>query len=115
MTALKRGLVVLVPFPFSDLVGVKKRPALVVSTDRYNSAGPDIMIAQITSRVDAPSRPGDHIITQWEQAGLLAPSLLRARITTLEASQVIRVLGSMPSRDQAAIDRGLKVALGFAS
>ena len=113
MIALKRGSVVLVPFPFSDLVGVKKRPALVVSTDAYNAAGPDVLIAQITSRVATQPRPGDHRIVQWQEAGLLLPSLLRARITTLEAGLVLRVMGLLAAEDMLAAERGLREALGF--
>ena len=113
MTVLKRGMVVLVPFPFSDLSGSKKRPALVVSTDLYNAAGLDILIAQITSRVNAPPRPGDHLIVRWQKAGLLVPSLLRSRPTTLEATQVIRVMGQLVPEDMSAVSRGLRLALGL--
>ena len=114
MTALKRGTGVLVPFPFSDQVGFKKRPALVVSTDVYNAAGPDIMIAQITSRLNAPPHPGDHRIVDWQRAGLLLPSLLRARVTTLEALHVLRVMGTLGPDDIVSVDRGLRDALGLA-
>ncbi len=48
--------IVLVPFPFTDLTTSKKRPALVVSPDSYNS-GPDVIIAFITSQLDAAIIP----------------------------------------------------------
>lgn len=38
---------VVIPFPFSDLSGSKRRPAFVVA----NMPGPDIILCQITSRV----------------------------------------------------------------
>jgi mRNA interferase MazF len=41
------GEVVVVPFPFSDLSGVKRRPALVIA----DWGGRDLMLCQITSRV----------------------------------------------------------------
>ena len=43
------GDVVLVPFPFTDQSGTKKRPAVVVSIAGYNSSRRDIVIMAITS------------------------------------------------------------------
>jgi len=110
----ERGSVVLVPFPFADLSAVKRRPALVISTNTYNVATGDVIIAQITSRVNSPPRPGDYQPRRWQEAGLLLPSLVRARITTLEASMLIKVIGMMPSQEMAAVDRALASALGLA-
>lgn len=46
--ALKQGDVVLVPFPFTDLSGVKTRPAVVVSNDFFK--GEDIILCAVTSQ-----------------------------------------------------------------
>lgn len=113
MTTFRRGEVLLVPFPFSDLSRTKRRPALVISSDAYNHASNDVVIAQITSNVNSVSLPGDHRVDSWEDAGLLAPSLVRPRVTTLHTSLPIRVLGRMPPADMSAIDRGLALALGL--
>ena len=43
-TSLK-GSVVIIPFPFSDLTGSKRRPALIVA----DWGGADVILAQITS------------------------------------------------------------------
>jgi mRNA interferase MazF len=43
------GDVILVPFPFTDQSSSKKRPAVVISTDRYNAQRPDFIIMAITS------------------------------------------------------------------
>jgi mRNA interferase MazF len=45
---LRRGDIVLVPFPFTDLTGQKVRPALVISPD---PPGEDVMVAFISSVV----------------------------------------------------------------
>ena len=41
MTAYKRGDVILVKFPYSDLVSYKRRPALIVRRDRRNRVEPE--------------------------------------------------------------------------
>lgn len=54
-----KGSVVLVPFPFTDLSGRKRRPALVVSPQGFHEE--DLILCAITSRV--PERP-----SEWEVA-----------------------------------------------
>lgn len=46
MERLVKGDVVVVPFPFSDLSTVKRRPALIVATP----GGDDVILCQITSQ-----------------------------------------------------------------
>jgi mRNA interferase MazF len=48
-SSLRFGDVVLVPFPFTDQSGTKKRPAVVVSSTGYNSSRHDILIMAVTS------------------------------------------------------------------
>jgi mRNA interferase MazF len=43
------GDVVLVPFPFTDQSGTKKRPAAVVSSASYNASRRDIVISDAQS------------------------------------------------------------------
>ena len=42
------GDVVLVPFPFTDQSGTKKRPAVIVSSHGYNASRCDIVVMAIT-------------------------------------------------------------------
>ena len=51
---LSFGDVVLVPFPFTDQSGIKKRPAVVVSSNNYNISRRDLLIMAITSQVRQP-------------------------------------------------------------
>ena len=39
-TAYQFGDLVLVPFPFTDQTGIKKRPAIVVSSEATTASGP---------------------------------------------------------------------------
>lgn len=49
-TRSRRGDIVLVPIPFSDLSSTKKRPALVVSPDGFNKRTQDVVLVAITSQ-----------------------------------------------------------------
>ena len=50
-TSYRRGDIVIVSFPFTDLSSSKKRPALVVSPDSFNDTTLDVVLAAITSQV----------------------------------------------------------------
>jgi mRNA interferase MazF len=46
----KRGDIVIVNFPFSDLSNAKKRPALIISNHLVNRTG-DYLLVQISSKI----------------------------------------------------------------
>src|ERR1700728_1888073 len=48
---LERGDVVLVPFPFTDLSEIKRRPVLVLSGGRHNNSSKDFICCGITSNL----------------------------------------------------------------
>jgi mRNA interferase MazF len=107
----RRGDVVLVPFPFTDLSGVKIRPALVVSDDSYNAATKDVIVAQITGNINGRPRFGDYHITGWQAVGLRAPSLVRAKLATLATRRIRETVGQFPSIDMQAVESSLRTAL----
>jgi mRNA interferase MazF len=115
MTSFSRGDVVLVPFPFSELSGMKRRPALIISNDEYNRRNRAVVIAQITSRMDALPRPGDQRLVEWEKAGLLAPSLLRCHLATVKETLIIRKLGKLSAGDMSSVSNRLAVVLGLSA
>ena len=45
----KQGDIVLLPFPYSDLSSAKKRPALVLSNNKFNGSSDDIACCLITT------------------------------------------------------------------
>lgn len=79
MTTYKRGEVVLVSFPFSDLSAVKQRPALVVTSDQLNAGRPDVLLMAITSQIPAQLAADDFVVPTGEliRWGLAKPSLLK--------------------------------------
>lgn len=111
--AFSRGDVVYVPLGFTNLAGGKLRPAVVVSDDRYNRTTPDLIIASVTSNLGAIPHPGDHPIADWQSAGLRAPSLLQAKLSTVAQPVVRRKIGHLAPQDLAAFEAGLRRALGL--
>ncbi|MDR2592144.1 MAG: type II toxin-antitoxin system PemK/MazF family toxin [Chitinispirillales bacterium] len=90
----KRGEIVLVPIPFSDLSSLKKRPVLVISNISHNSASKDIIVIAITSNLQ---QNGIIIETKDLLGGKLPkPSLIRCeKIYTLDQRIVIKRFGTV--------------------
>ena len=112
MTEYSRGDVVLVGFIFPDETGVKRRPAVIVSSDAYHQSRQETIIAAITSRTDRVL-VGDHLITDWREAGLLFPSVATGIIRTIKQGMIARRLGSLADQDMRAIGKNLKLVLGL--
>ena len=88
-----KGDVVIIPFPFSDLSGSKKRPAMVL----VDLQGEDVMLCQITSQPkDNTSVP---LTTKDFSSGTLpVNSYIRpTRIFTADKSTIIRKAGAAKS------------------
>ncbi len=109
--AFQRGDVVLVPFPFTDLSARRVRPAVVVSTAEYEQQTGDIIVAQITGK--QRNLPTDYPLQDWQAAGLLRPSIVRAKLATLSASLVQFRTGRLSDRDMKEVDSRLRLALGL--
>ena len=112
MTTYKRGDIVLVEFGFSEGIGSKKRPALVISSDPYHQSRQEVVVAAITSNVSRVLY-GDTTIKQWREAGLLFPSMVTGIIRTIKANLIVRTLGTLPHQDLQRVERNLRHALGL--
>jgi mRNA interferase MazF len=112
MTTYKFGTVVLVPFPFTDQSAVKKRPAVIVSSGGYNRYRPDIVIMAVTSQLRSADYFGEVAVNDWQQAGLLKPSVIKPIFTTIEKGLVIKHLGRISDNDQPVLKEALQEILG---
>lgn len=95
------GEVAVVPFPFSDRPGTKRRPALVLSHRRFNEAGHTIF-SMITTKAHFPW-PGDVVIEHLEAAGLQCPCIVRLKLFTLDNRLLLRRAGKLGKNDREAV------------
>jgi len=111
----KRGDVVLVLFPHSDLRTAKPRPALIVQADDLGTELPQVIVAMITSktfRAKHPSRVRVELdSSQGKNSGLLTDSVVMTdNLATITDIAIDRVIGKLPMK---AIDKALKYTLGL--
>ena len=111
-TTYRFGDVVLVPFPFTDLTTVKRRPAVVVSSDPYHRHYPDVILIAVTGQIQPRPIFAELSITQWKQAGLRRPSQLKPVLASLEKSLIVKKLGRLKEKDRLALARVLDEILG---
>jgi len=69
-----------------------------------------VIIAAITSRIDR-ILTGDHLIADWQVAGLLFPSVATGGIRTIKQDMVNKKLGSLSIQDSGEVGKKLKWAL----
>lgn len=103
MTHYKFGDVVLVGFPFTNLQATKKRPAVILSSKAYNTSRPDCILMAITSRVREPLGTGEALVTDWEETGLIKPSVFKPLIATIEQTQIVRKMGELSRADRETL------------
>jgi mRNA interferase MazF len=108
---LKPGDVVTVDFP--GALGVKRRPAVVVSTHTYHTTRPDVVLGLLTSQTAGATGPTDYILQDWSAAGLHSSSAFRVFLATLPASSVV-VIGHLSDRDWQEVQARLRIALAVA-
>jgi mRNA interferase MazF len=99
----KRWDIVSIDFPFVEGADAKRRPGLVVSSDRLRADYAVYWIAMITTAASGPL-PGDVAITAPERAGLAHACFIRVgRLTTVNDALITRKIGEITARDRTAV------------
>ena len=106
------GDVVLVPFPFTDQTGTKKRPAVIISSAAHNTAQRDLVIMAVTSQLRPSGAIGEALVANWQTANLIKPSAIKPVITTIEQALVIRRLGQLAIEDQQSLRTAIAKIVG---
>ena len=111
-TAYNFGDLVLVPFPFTDQSGTKKRPAVVISSAAYNTSRRDLVLMAVTSQLRATAGVGEVTVSDWQRAGSLKPSVIKPVLTTVEKGLILRTLGQLEPADQSTLRNALRLVIG---
>jgi mRNA interferase MazF len=99
---MKKGDIILLSFPFTDLKGKKIRPALVLVVSDL-----DVIVAFITTQFKWQNSC-DILLEPNEANGLKKTSLLRlSKITTIDKDLILGKLGELDSLDMQTINKNL--------
>ncbi len=104
-----RGTVVFVPFPFTDLSGRKRRPALVVSPGGFD--GEDLILCAITSRVPATPSAWEVTIEAQDMADEALPkkSVVKVgKLFTMHKGLIAARYGAVKERKLREVLDGLR-------
>lgn len=107
---VRPGDVLVVDFP--GATGLKRRPAIAVSTDVYHATRPDVIVAVLTSQIASAVAPTDYVLQDWADAHLHRPSAFRAYLATVPAAS-ITVVGHLSDRDWAEVQTRLRRAVAI--
>lgn len=112
----RRGDVVLVLFPDSNLRTSKRRPAVIVQADRLDAGLPQRIVAMITSNMARAGHPSRVIVTIGSETargcGLLMDSVIMTdNLATILDFEIDRVIGTFSGMTE--IDAALRATLAL--
>ncbi len=85
---------IIVSFPYTDLINYKARPAVVVTQikDNYN----DVIVCLITSKIGEPIGTLQILLQPDSTNNLKVPSLIKiSRIATVEQDKILATIGKL--------------------
>ena len=99
---MNKGDIVLIPFPFTDLSGIKNRPALILIDGES-----DLTVSFITTQIKW-QEDFDVKIEPSPNNGIKRTSLIRlSKLATIDKELVIGKLGNLTKEELIAIDKNL--------
>ena len=114
---IRRGDVVLVPFPYvTDFRKAKSRPALVIQNDTGNRFGSTLIVALISSSMPEKRYPMHYPIAHpsatAKAAGLQRASVVKMEtLVTLPRRAILKRLGALPREAMREADKALAFSL----
>ncbi len=92
-------------------MGVKRRPAVVLSTLDYHAFHRDVILGAITTNLGVATTLTDHLIADWATAGLRKPSAFRTFLVTLPQRELLAVIGHLSDSDCNAVKECVRKAI----
>ena len=110
-TSIEQRSVILVPFPYTDLSGSKKRPALVISSNEFNNKNDDVICCLITSNLQDRQYAINITTKDMENGYLEFESKIKPyRLFTVNKKLVYKILGKLDiSKSRLVIDEINKI------
>jgi len=106
---VKKGTIVLTPFPFTDLAGQKHRPARVLTLSRR---GEDVILAFISSVIRASEETDLLILMEpldFAETGLKRDSVIKLdKLATVSQKMVLGRLGTLSGELLEKVDEKLR-------
>jgi mRNA interferase MazF len=112
----KRGQIVLVLFPDSNLRTAKRRPALILQADNLATGMAQTIVAMITSNMARAGHPSrvtlEQNSAQGQQAGILMDSVIMTdNLATIRETEIDRAIGTLP--EMTEVNAALQHTLGL--
>ena len=98
--------IVIIPFPFTDKLHTKRRPALVLSSSLHQKETDHITLLMITSAKNS-DWGSDYSIEELKPTGLTSPSIIRQKIFTIDSRLIIDKIGCLSDDDEKEIKNRL--------
>lgn len=103
---MKKGDLILIPFPFTDLTGNKNRPALVLVSSKL-----DITVAFISTKLKWKEKT-DILLEPGKENGLKKESLIRlSKLATIDKDLALGKLGKINYASIILVNNNLKKIL----
>lgn len=103
--------IVAVPFPYTDRLAEKRRPALVVSRPQLQKRHGLVWVVMITS-AENKRWTGDVSIKDHASSGLPAPSVVRpVKIAAIDGARIARRLGTLGETERTEVTARLREIL----
>jgi mRNA-degrading endonuclease toxin of MazEF toxin-antitoxin module len=89
------------------------RPAVVISSNRFNESRKDVVVMEITGRLHQARRFGAFMVVDWEASGLRIPSVVKPLIFSVGHSQIKERWGHLDPETEKTLKLTLPKIFGF--